>query len=65
MRDFYLENLDKDLFFEETNFRASEHPRLYLQWLQARLLHKMQLELKEIRQQLQRPGSEGMSQGKG
>jgi hypothetical protein len=47
--DFRTKDFDKKMFLSETGYHATEHPHLYLAWLQVKLLEKLTAQLETLK----------------
>lgn len=51
-----IQDFDKQLFLRETGYHATEHPHLYFEWLQIKMLQKIDEKLDRLNQTFPQEG---------
>lgn len=50
--NFSIQDFDKQLFHQETGFHATEHPHLYFEWLQVKMLEQLTADIRSLKEVL-------------
>lgn len=48
--NFSIQGFDKQLFHQETGFHATEHPHLYFEWLQVKMLEQLTTDIRNLKE---------------